>query len=509
MPPGEFENNESWGYNPSFHMALDKYYGTPEKFKELIDSCHARGIAVSVDMVLNHAFGQSPMVNMYWDAANNRPAANSPWFNAICPHEPYCWGYDYDHTRQATKDYIDRVNRFWIEEYNIDGFRFDYTKGFINNSNGFSQDRINIIKRMADSIWVTKPGAYIILEHWCDNSEEKQLAEYGMMLWGNLTYNYHQAGMGFVGNSNLTNGLYNARNWNVPHLVTYIESHDEERAMFEAKTYGNTSNANHNVRDQFIGLGRMQALAVIGLTQPGPKMIWQFGEYGYDISIDNPCRVCNKPILWNYLAVSRRKQTYDVYSAVLNLRKNYETFKTLDFTHSLSGSVKRLILNNPDMNAVVMANFAVTATTGIPSFQHTGWWYEYFTGDSINVTSVTASLSFEPGEYKIYTDVRLDKPTITESTASLEELEAEAFPINLYPNPASSEVNLSFDSKSNQFYELFIINELGQVIATKKGTAETGLNNLNLKLDQLSNGSYHALLKVGNNYSNKAFIKGN
>ena len=34
MPPGEFENNESWGYNPSFHMALDKYYGTPDKFKE-------------------------------------------------------------------------------------------------------------------------------------------------------------------------------------------------------------------------------------------------------------------------------------------------------------------------------------------------------------------------------------------------------------------------------------------------------------------------------------------
>jgi hypothetical protein len=161
------------------------------------------------------------------------------------------------------------------------------------------------------------------------------------------------------------------------------------------------------------------------------------------------------------------------------------------------------------MNAVVMANFAVTASTGIPSFQHTGWWYEYFTGDSINVTSVTASLSFEPGEYKIYTDVRLDKPTITESTASLEELEAEAFPINLYPNPASSEVNLSFDSKSNQFYELFIINELGQVVAMKKGTTETGLNNLNLKLDQLSNGSYHALLKVGNSYSNKAFIKGN
>ncbi|NBU47679.1 MAG: hypothetical protein EBS34_09625 [Flavobacteriales bacterium] len=229
MPPGEFENNESWGYNPSFHMALDKYYGTPQKFKEFVDSCHGRGIAVIVDMVLNHAFGQNPMVNMYWDAVNNRPAANNPWFNAICPHEPYCWGYDFDHTRQATKDYIDRVTSFWLEEYNIDGFRFDYTKGFINNGNGFSTDRINILKRMADTIWSVKPNAYVILEHWCDNAEEKQLAEYGMMLWGNLTYSYNEATMGYTSTSNISNGIYTARTWTVPHLVTYMESHDEER----------------------------------------------------------------------------------------------------------------------------------------------------------------------------------------------------------------------------------------------------------------------------------------
>ena len=188
MPPGEFENNESWGYNPSFHMALDKYYGTPEKFKEFVDSCHGRGIALIVDMVLNHAFGQNPMVNMYWDAANARPAANSPWFNAICPHEPYCWGYDFDHTRLATQNYIDQVNRYWVETYNIDGFRCDYTKGFINNGNAYSMDRINLLKRMADEIWAYKPNAYVILEHWCDNAEEEQLADHGMMLWGNVTH---------------------------------------------------------------------------------------------------------------------------------------------------------------------------------------------------------------------------------------------------------------------------------------------------------------------------------
>ena len=67
MPVNEFDDNESWGYNPSFYFAPDKYYGTKDKLKEFIDSCHARGIAVIIDMVLNHATGSSPMAKLYWD----------------------------------------------------------------------------------------------------------------------------------------------------------------------------------------------------------------------------------------------------------------------------------------------------------------------------------------------------------------------------------------------------------------------------------------------------------
>jgi pullulanase/glycogen debranching enzyme len=372
MPTGEIENNESWGYNPSFHMALDKYYGTPEKFKEFVDSCHGRGISVIVDMVLNHAFGQNPMVNMYWDAANARPAANSPWFNAVCPHPPYCWGYDFDHTRPATQNYIDQVNKYWIETYNVDGFRFDYTKGFVNNANNYSLERINILKRMADEIWAYKSNAYVILEHWCDNSEEEQLADYGMMLWGNITYGYKEALMGYPNTSNISSGIYTNRGWTVPHLVSYAESHDEERSMFNAITYGNTSNATHNAKDLYTALGRAQALAVTFLTQPGPRMMWQFQELGYDVSIEVPCRVCNKPILWNYYTQARRRQLYDVYAATLHLRNNYETFRSLSFQYNLTGAVKRVNMNHSSMNGVSLANFAVTNQSAVPNFQHAG-----------------------------------------------------------------------------------------------------------------------------------------
>ena len=65
MPVMEYEGNESWGYNTSFHMALDKFYGTEAKFKEFVDVCHQNGIAVILDIALNHAFGRNPMVRMW------------------------------------------------------------------------------------------------------------------------------------------------------------------------------------------------------------------------------------------------------------------------------------------------------------------------------------------------------------------------------------------------------------------------------------------------------------
>ncbi len=498
MPPGEFENNESWGYNPSFHMALDKYYGTPQKFKEFVDSCHGRGIAVIVDMVLNHAFGQNPMVNLYWDAVNNRPAANSPWFNAICPHEPFCWGYDFDHTSQATKDYIDRVNTYWLEEYKVDGFRFDYTKGFINNGNGFSTDRINILKRMADTIWAFKPNAYVILEHWCDNIEEKQLAEYGMMLWGNLTNAYNEATMGFTSTSNISSGIFTSRSWTVPNLVTYMESHDEERLMYKNITFGNSTNPQHNTTDEYVALGRMQTAAVIFFSQPGPRMIWQFGELGYDISIEYPCRVCNKPILWNYFAEARRKQLYDVYAAMMYLRNTYSTFTSLNFNYMLSGAVKRMKLNDPEMNAVVLTNFSVNNENATPSFQHTGTWYEYFSGDSIYVSDVNAVLNMAAGAYRVYTDVRLEQPFITDAPASLEELVIDEESLLLFPNPSHEEVSVLFESNSSSAVQIVIIDAQGKTTLEKKVVAFSGKNTEKLNLQGLSAGNYSVFVIKGN-----------
>ena len=443
MPNSEFEGNLSWGYNPSFHMALDKYYGTPDKFREFVDSCHSRGIAVIMDQVFNHAFGQNPIAQMWWDSNNNRPAANNPYMNQNCPHPPNCWGNDFDHFVQPTRDYMDRINTYWIEEFKIDGIRFDFTKGFTNSSNAdnYQAPRIAALKRMADVCWNKDADFYVILEHWGPNQEEKELSDYGMMLWGNAVHQYYEAAMGYTPDSDFKWGIYKERGWTDKHLITYMESHDEERASYQIKTYGNSSGG-YDTKTLATRADRIIQASAFFYTIPGPKMIYMFEELGYDISIDNPCRVCEKPILWNYYDNQYRQKIYFYMASMMDMRKKHDVFNTSNFTYALNGASKRINLNGSAMNAAVVGNFSVTQNNVYPNFQHTGTWYDYFTGDSITVTNATATISFSPGEWHIYTDVKLADAAFMDLP---EEVLAEVKPFMTFPNPSHGMMDLLLD----------------------------------------------------------------
>ncbi|MDB4124829.1 alpha-amylase family glycosyl hydrolase, partial [Schleiferiaceae bacterium] len=443
MPNSEFEGNSSWGYNPSFHMALDKYYGTPDKFREFVDSCHSRGIAVIMDQVFNHAFGQNPIAQMWWDSGNNRPAANNPYMNQNCPHPPNCWGNDFDHYVQPTRDYMDRINTYWIENFNIDGIRFDFTKGFTNSSNAdsYQSTRIAALKRMADECWNVDQDFYVILEHWGPNQEEKELSDYGMLLWGNAAHQYYEAAMGYTPDSDFKWGIYKERGWNDKHLISYMESHDEERASYKIKTYGNSSGG-YDTKTLATRADRIIQASAFFYTIPGPKMIYMFEELGYDISIDNPCRVCEKPILWNYYNDQHRQKIYFYMASMMDMRKKYDVFNTSNFTYALNGASKRINLNSSSMNATVVGNFDVVQKDVYPNFQQTGIWYDYFSGDSITVTNVSAPISFAPGEWHIYTDVKLTDAAFMDITeAGLTNLK----PFMVYPNPSAGVVDILFD----------------------------------------------------------------
>ena len=218
MPVMEFEGNESWGYNTAFHMALDKHYGPSAKLKELVDLCHSNGIAVILDVALNHAFGRNPMNRMWMNDPDGdgwgNPSTENPYFNTIARHS-YSVGSDFNHASTYTQDYVKRVVKHWIEEYKIDGFRWDLTKGFTQNcsdadqscTNSYQQDRVDILKSYVDYCWNLDPTHYAIFEHLGSENEEKEWANYrinetpskGVMMWGEMTSQYETLIKGVAG----------------------------------------------------------------------------------------------------------------------------------------------------------------------------------------------------------------------------------------------------------------------------------------------------------------------
>lgn len=488
MPINEFEGNSSWGYNSSFYFATDKAYGTINDYKAFIDECHRRGIAVVIDMVLNHSFGQSPLVRMYSKLNPWEPSAVNPWFNEFCPHEPWCWGADFNHLSPYTQAFIDRVNEFWLTEFKVDGFRFDFTKGFTNvqtANQGWNYDavRVALLKRMADNIWRINPDAYVILEHFTDNTEEKELADYGMLIWGNMHYNYQEAAMGWITNSNFQWISHRSRNYNHPHLIGYMESHDEERIMYQNLNFGNSSNPLHNIRNLNTGLRRIELAATFFLTIPGPKMIWQFGELGYDFSINfcphnntinNACRTDPKPVRWDYLQDWRRKRVYDVFSLLANLKTSQDVFRTNDFSLDLGGAVKRIWLNHTSNRVFIIGNFGVNEATVNTGFQQTGTWHEYFTGQTLNVTNANMQMSLQPGEYRLYSTEAF--PAHGLPLSSNDPLFEQPTQARVFPNPSAEgfwfEVPVNTPGKAT----LEVFNLQGQQVYRQEHEALPGIN---------------------------------
>lgn len=477
MPFSEFEGNSSWGYNPSFYFAPDKYYGTEDMLKSFIDECHRRGIAVIMDIVLNHSFGQSPLVRLYWDEQNGRPAANNPWYNQQSPNPVYDFGYDFNHESPHTQAFVDRVTRYWVTEYRIDGYRFDFTKGFTNTpGDGWSYDasRIAILERMADALWSVDSTVYVILEHFTENSEEMELADYGMLIWGNMNYNYNEATMGYHdnGKSDFSWGYYGTRGWSQPNLVTYMESHDEERLMYKNVTWGN-SHGDYDIKDTTTALNRIKMAGAFFFTYPGPKMIWQFEELGYDVSIDDPCRVCEKPIRWFYFNRNERRKLYKTFAALIKLRKEHPVFRDPQTVVNMwlyaTNGRKRITLSHPEMEVSIIGNFGVVPLAVDPYFAHTGWWYDFFTGDSLYVTDPNGDILLAPGEYHIFTDVRIEPPepgiwTGIDETGFTQNVPLQFELFQNYPNPFNPQTTIKFSVPRTEMIKLAVYDILGQEV---------------------------------------------
>jgi 1,4-alpha-glucan branching enzyme len=517
MPIMEFTGNDSWGYNPIYYTAPDKAYGTKEDLKAFIDKCHQNGIAVVLDMVLNQADYEFPYVKMYWDGA--QPSKDSPFFNQQATH-PYSVFFDFNHESAATKAYVKRVCQFWIQEYQFDGYRFDLSKGFTQRNSGtnvalwgnYDASRIAIWKRIYDEIRSYDLTAYIILEHFADNSEEKELADYGMMLWGNVNYDYRNA---VKGNQSSFSGMsYRSRSWNKPALIGYMESHDEERMAWDAFNNGLSAKDYAVVRDLTNTLDRLKAAAALMITIPGPKMIWQFGELGYDVSIDQNGRTGKKPIRWEYYQNAERLKLYKVFAELNKLKTTQEAFRTTDFTLESSSRVKTVTLNHSTMKVHIIGNFDIVNQTVIPNFPQTGNWYDYFTGTALAISDLNQTMGLRPGEFHVYTSVQLPKPeaNLVPWTAYSKEIVLANEPlqegiVNVFPNPNTGLLQLQLNNNYYGLVEVTLSDMAGRDIAQTEYQKIHQADTFKWNISQIATGTYLLHIRAGSEKIIKKVVK--
>ena len=504
MPISEFSNNDSWGYNPIYYLAPDKAYGTKDDLKKFIDLCHENGIAVVLDVVYNQADYEFPYVKMYWDGS--QPSTDSPFFNQKATH-PYSVFFDFNHESQATKDYVNRANEFWIKEYKVDGYRFDLAKGFTQKQSSddgqfrlYDQGRIDILKDYYDKIRSYDKDAYVILELFSEDREEQTLTDMGMMVWANQNGDARNAVKG--NGSDFSRFSYKPRGFKTPAAVGYMESHDEERVMFDALKTLNLSTA----------LERSKATLAMFMTVPGPKMIWQFGELGYDVSIDQGGRTGRKPIRWEYFSDPERLKLYKVYAEIIKLKTSQEIFRTTDFIVDLTGVVKKMMLTNSTNKLISVANFDLAERSVASIFPSVGKWYDFFTGTELNVSDLTTKYTLKAGEFHIYTTTQLPKPeadlvpwkplgTIIPLAVESEIEEG----IKLYPNPSKDLIYVEILAFAKGYIFLKINDLMGRLLSETEFKA--GQKNYAIDIQRLPQGTYFLNAEQGEKRFVKKFVK--
>jgi 1,4-alpha-glucan branching enzyme len=535
MPVMEFEGNESWGYNTVYHMALDKRYGPPAKLKEFVDLCHQNGIAVILDIALNHVFGRSPLTRMWMldtngDGWDNGVSAENPYANVNATHS-YSVGTDLDHFNEPnnlTHTYVQRTIEQWMNEFKIDGFRWDLTKGFTQNcpftgsgsaqetcTNNYQADRVAKLKHYADLQWAIDPNFLVIFEHLGTGgsyTEEVEWANYrktgdadgiskGIMQWRKMTDAYANF---LKGNSTNLSGVADATD----RFIGYAESHDEERVAYKAMTEsGQTVNNLPKV------LRRMSAMGAVHLLVPGPKMIYHFGDLGYNSSIftcnngtvNSPsdaitgdCKLDTKPQpQWvdNWMANVERKKVHDDWAKMIDMKTRENVFEngTHSWNFSQTGRPRLDVYTSTTQTSnlsyvFVLTNSANTVYNAAGGFPFAGTWYNLIDGTPFEVTNVNMTIPIEVDGYRVFGNKQV--------SLSADQFDTVAN-VKLFPNPSSEYFSINTTTSKVEVYSV-----TGQLVKSFDASNDS---NYQFNISELKQGMY--IVKMTDEYNREKSMK--
>ena len=432
MPVGSAKLDFDWGYGPLHYFSPSAHFGGPDGLRRLVDACHAVNMAVILDVVYQHVDPAFAYHQAYNDA-NSTPGAphiNSPMIGASGPFGPQA-----DFSQVFTQEYFAASNRNWLEQYHVDGFRYDevtdlyvspidtgYAKlaydtyrfsfrlpRFAPDPNSYSR-----IIQCAEALWRAPDvlrNTYTSCAWQNDLLDQAEAIAAGAAPTANLA---HTLDPFFAGRYPATKSVVNAAGNPVDMPVApfqYLNSHDHSHLIVFAGTTGSDPLSPGN-RSRF---WRMQALAIALYTSQGIPMLWEGEEIADDYNLpDNGfARIdLRRDTHWEYFYDEYGSQLVSLYRRLGQLRRASRALRSREslyyWQQSLQGNQLLAYhrhapadVSGPEEYAMVLLNFGPSAATITVPFPKAGVWTEKLDA-SFRVVPLTINVA-APGDAQTIT----------------------------------------------------------------------------------------------------------
>lgn len=423
MPINEFPGDRSWGYNPSDPYAIESSFGGPDGFKRFVKTCHENGIGVILDVVHNH-YGPSDLGDGLWqyDGWSQNGLGGIYFYNDWKAHTD--WGSTRpDYGRGEVRTYIKDQIRLFLEEYRVDGFRWDSVYNIRNASGTWNQDGSDMLYDINQMMISEFPDAYRISE---DHAFDTDVGFEAQWDHGYLSDIRWLATAASDSDRNMNTLAYHLGNGGFTRVV-YVESHD---------TCGDLNNKHRLPYDidsanSWSYYAKKRALLgnMIVLISPGIPMIFEGSEMHEDWTFSN-----NTALRWSL--TNTFAGIVQAYSDLIHLRRNaYGNTEALKGT----GNVNVHHINNTDKvvgaireDLMIILNCSATAFTGYGmAFSSPGTWYCLYNSDSLDYNDEFGGVGPAVGS------------SVTADGSSNTSLDLGAYSLQIYsktPIPAESAV---------------------------------------------------------------------
>ena len=527
MPISEFPGNHSWGYDPQIISAINDSYGTPEQFKYFVDQCHNRGIAVILDIIWNHIRSSSPLWQMQPDYDLNPYIKHHEEMN---PNEaPESWGMlDIDHFNMNTIEYINKVHRIWVDEYKIDGFRFDAAAHL-----GWSVSQPDLgIYGWSNALYDYDSTVYQIAEHLPSNISLIENTNFSAgwhdSFHDRLKIDSHNQYNSTMDIMRQIIGLHEYTNWGTPYsnftqAVKYMISHDEQSLIQEMVEFDNFTMQQALERDKFY--------STILFTSNGIPMLWQGQEFGFKSGWTDQNQNGNwdeeklsyRPIDWNVLETENGQSHFEHYKKLIYLRKNNPAFSKGEFYDLYRYTNQGVVVygykdnreNSLNDQVVVIANFSSTdqSILDVP-FLSSGYWYNMFDPNDILHTADGnyGNYYINAKHAVVYTNNQYQLSTHSFSEEIESIVDSSINKIVPFPNPFNSSISIQIDTESRDMIRFSIYNVLGEMIFQKiennitRGINKFSWNGRDSDGLEVPTGMYFILIKQNDITFNKKII---